>query len=250
MRVFQQAPRRGDLLPRPHRFVAVCICGVCAVWPVLLAAQSGDGRDEVVVHAVTLRYQQAADAVGLVYPMLTDAGTVELQPGGNTLVLRDVRTAVDRILPRLRRFDQPSRSLRIAVQIVSAGAAEAGRGREPQLSPDVLARLRELLRYRSYSLLGRAELEVPEGHATAYEVGEEYQVDFRLGKMNGRRLNLQGFRVLRLGDDGNLRPLIHTNLNLSLDQPLVLGLAKTESSDRALMVVLQLVDMKTRTARR
>ena len=221
------------------------------MWPVLLAAQSESGREEVVVHAVTLRHQQAAEAVALVYPMLTDAGTVELQPGGNTLVLRDVSSSVDRILPCLRRFDQPSRSLRIAVQIVSAGAAEAGKGPEPQLSPDVLARLRELLRYRSYSLLGRAELEVPEGHATAYAVGEEYQVDFRLGKLlDGRRLNLQGFRVLRQADDGDLKPLIHTNLNLSLDQPLVLGLAKTESSDRALMVVLQFLDMKTRTARR
>ncbi len=203
----------------------------------------------MVVYAMTLRYQPAAEAVALVYPMLSSAGTVELQPGGNTLVLRDVAKSIDRILPRLRDFDQPAKSLRIGVQIVSAGASESSPVGEPQLPPEVLARLRELLRYRSYSLLGRAELELPEGHATAYEIGEEYQIDFRLGKqLDGQRVRLEGFRVSRQKSEGEPDPLIHTNLNLSMDQPLVLGLAKTESSDRALMVVLQCLESETRTA--
>jgi len=54
--------------------------------PARLLAQ-GD-TPEVVLHAYALRYQSAADAVGLVRPLLSPHGTVELQPAANTLAAK------------------------------------------------------------------------------------------------------------------------------------------------------------------
>ena len=81
-------------------------------------------------------------------------------------------------------------------------------------------------------------MEVKEGLDVTHEVGTEYRVEFQIGRVRAdRRVKLSNFKVLRL-TDGVPRQLIHTNLNLWLDRPLVLGLARTESSERALMIIV------------
>ena len=237
--------------PRPLLRLSVCVVALAALAVPTAGAQQDDGRGEVMVRVVKLAYQSAGDAVALVYPMLSGQGTVELQPGKNTLVLRDRESRIERILSRLQEFDQPASAVRIGVQIVSAGTRRGADFRPPELPPELLNRLRELLRYRDYVLLGQAEQEVRRGQETVFDVGDGYQVHFRLGKSLGeRRLSLEGFRIMRRDSAGALRPLIHTNLNLNMDKPMVLGLAKTESSDHALMVVLDCLDPKTLTARK
>ena len=53
-----------------------------------------------------------------------------------------------------------------------------------------------------------------------------------------RRIRLESFRIHRKREGSSSAPLIHTNINLRLDKPMVLGLARTESSESALMVIL------------
>ena len=90
----------------------------------------------------------------------------------------------------------------------------------------------------STALSGEAGLELMEGEQVVYQFGGEYRVEFKLGVVSAnRQLRLQDFIVGR-GVDSEARPLIHTNLNLILERPMVLGLAQTEASERALMVVL------------
>ena len=58
------------------------------------AAQGGaPDSKEIAVQVYTFKYQRASEAVAMVYPQLSPRGTVELQPGGNTLVIRDTATA-------------------------------------------------------------------------------------------------------------------------------------------------------------
>jgi hypothetical protein len=126
--------------------------------------------------------------------------------------------------------------MQLEIQIVSAGAEEIG---ESGLSPELEARLQKLLRYRSYRLVASSKVDAAEGWDVLSPMGPDYEVDFRLGLVGAdRRVKLHGFRVLRREGDSETKPLIHTNLNLQLDRPMVLGLARTESSERALMVVL------------
>ncbi len=184
----------------------------------------------------TLIHQTAAEAVSLVYPYLSPEGTVELRPGGNALVVRDTPAVIAEIARLLRDFDHPAQSMRLEIQIVSAGTEG---GDESGLSPELVARLQKLLRYRSYRLVATSRVDASEGWDVVSALGPDYEVDFRLGLVGAdRRVKLHGFRVLRREGDDETKPLIHTNLNLQLDKPMVLGLARTESSERALMVVL------------
>lgn len=214
-----------------------------------LEAETVENRIEPValeLQAYTMVHQPAEEAVRLLIPLLSEQGAVELQPGSNTVVVRDLPDRVGRVLQVLRDFDHPSSPVRMEIQIVRAEVGDASLGNEELLSPELVSRLKELLRYDNYRLLAGTHLAVNEGEQVSYRFGDEFGVGFRLGTLleNGR-VKLHGFRILRdlaasgAADGFGERQLIHTNLNLWLGKPMILGLAKAESSDKALMVVLK-----------
>jgi hypothetical protein len=204
-------------------------------------------RAELQVYAYTFRHKDAAEALPLIRPLLTERGTIELQPGGNTLVVRDTLAALGRIQPALRAFDQPPRELRIEIMIVRAATTPHPTVGAEQLPEWLEEKLRGLLRWDYYTLLARSGLDTREDQAVTHEVGQLYGLSFRPGTlMAGERLKLHDFRIWRMtGEDagdrdgpGRENPLLEATLNLWLGKPKVLGLASSESSDRALMVVL------------
>ena len=218
-------------------------------------AQPPAGAPEAVsdglrVYAYPLEHQPASEALALVRPLLSARGTVELQPGGNTIVLRDSLAALTRIVPQLRALDHPPQSLRLDVKVVQAfvGPATAG-GYSPVpmhqgvLSPALTRQLRGLLRYDTFIQLAGARLDVREGENVLYELGTDFAVGFKLGTlMADKRIKLHGFRIARRATTGPFakpeRQLVGTSLHLWVDQTQVLGLAKDEDAGHALLVVV------------
>ncbi len=201
----------------------------------------------LALHAYTFVHQPASEALAWVHPLLSERGTVELQPAGNTMVIRDSRAVIARIMPMLREFDHPIRPLSVEVMIVKASRAVLSPPvSHSDLPPDLTRRLRSLLPYEIYDLAARAELSTAEGESVAYDLGHEFQVSFRVGTVHSdRRVRLAEFLVRRSGraaggsvTAGRSKPLIFTNLNLALDQNVSLALAKSEESREALMIVL------------
>ena len=85
------------------------------------AAAAAQSEPALLVHAYTLRHQPAAEALALVHPLLSERGSVQLQPGGNTLVIRDEQAVVERVAALLREFDHAAKKLAIRIQVVRAG---------------------------------------------------------------------------------------------------------------------------------
>jgi Bacterial type II/III secretion system short domain len=207
--------------------------------------QADKPTEGVATITYSLRYQAVSEAVSLVFPFLSRDGAVEVRPGENALVIRDRPASLERILPMLRDFDRPGRMLRLGIRVVSAesepASGEAPTG-EPEsgLSAELLRRLRELLPFRVYRRVAAADLDIAEGGGVGHELSASYRVDFRMGRLQpDRRIKLYGFRISRPDREADGSSLIHTNVNLRLDKPMVLGLARTEASETALMVVLQ-----------
>lgn len=218
------------------------------VWTLVAAAplaaqnaQPGARTDTLYVHAYTLKHQKAAEALMLIHPLLSPRGTVELQPVGNTLVVRDTLAGLSRVVPVLRNFDRPARPLRMDVYLV-----HASRQRPTAVSPvmpeppsDLVRRLNAILPYNFFTLVAQAQVSGLEGQPVTYEIGGGFEVSFRPGTvMPNRRIRLNDFRVLRRRRQSEAQPLLHTHLNLMLDQTVALALAKSEASPDALMVVL------------
>ena len=230
-------------MSRSSRSRAIVVCG--ALWlacaALAAAAELDDGRN-LTEGRHRLEHVTCAAAVGEVEELLTPRGSVELLEGGRTVVVRDTEAVVNRALDRLAALDRPGRSVRVAVQIVSAeaGGRPALAETPVELPVEVVERLADLLRYRGYALLARAELEAREEATATYEVGSDYQVRFRLHREGeARRVSMREFRVLRKTAEGELKPLVQTDLHLEVGRPMILGLTQTESSERALMLVLE-----------
>jgi hypothetical protein len=216
----------------------------------LLAGEAARGQavprveDGLVLHAYMLKHQRASDAIPLVHPLLSDRGTVELQPADNTLVIRDTPGALSRILPVLRSFDHAPRPLRVEIMIVRASKSNVSPPMNHSDLPEELTRrLRKILLYDNYDMEAQAQLQPVEGESLTYEIGEGYVVAFRLGTvLPDRRVRLADFEIGRRLPRRGSQELLHTNLNLWLDQTMSLGLAKSEESRAALMVVLTIRD--------
>ncbi|MBZ0111972.1 MAG: hypothetical protein K8J08_05905 [Thermoanaerobaculia bacterium] len=204
-------------------------------------------EEEMAVHVYALRHQRATDALRLVLPLLSQRGSIELRPGGNTIVIREVRSNVERVLETLHRFDHEKRQISVGLWLIRAtrGAPISPPAVvDPKLRdyPEVLDRLRDYLQYNSYSIVGYAQAEGSEGDGMSFDLSQEYDVRFRLGTVMGlERVPLEGFEVFRrsveLGSAGAPRSLIRSNLNSWLDRPLVLALSAGETD--ALLVVIR-----------
>lgn len=213
------------------------------------AAQSGSGRTArqsagPTVYAYKLRYRAASEMINQVFPLLSPQGTVELQPGSNTLVLRDSTAKINQIVQMLREGDRPAQPMRLELLIVRASrAAVSPPVRRSDLPEELTRKLRAILPYDIYELEAQAQLSSLEGEEVMYEIGDSFQVGFRLGSaLSNGRVKLSDFQLVHSGRaaKGGRQKLVHTNLNLWLDKPLSLGLAGSESSREALMLVLTL----------
>lgn len=231
-------------LPLPVRRAVLGLLCAALLAPVCLAQapaatpSPGSQGGDLLLHAYTMRYRQASDAISLVFPLLSQRGTVELQPATNTIVIRDSQAALNRIMPVLRSYDHPSRPLNLDIYIVRA-IRSPGVTRS-DLPEALTRRMRALLPYDVYEVEAQAQLASREGQAVTYALGGEYEVSFRLGTLVDRQhIRLSNFRVLRRVEERRAgSPLIHTNLLLTLEQTTSFGLARTEQSSEALMVVM------------
>ncbi len=233
--------------------VLVACLGMMASGPVLAQPSRGSGMQTKVL-AYTLKHQPVDEALSLVQPLLTTRGTVEVQSGSNTLVIRENPLVIQRVAQMLEQFDHPPQDLRFDIQIVRAGPKRYGisppqpesEELESELSEALASRLREVLRYDDYRVLAEAGLTGREGEEVTYSLGQTYSVSFRSGTvMAGQRVKLEGFRILKQVQNPSakgrqLEPeeLFHATLNLWLDRPLNVVMTQDESRQEALMVAI------------
>lgn len=218
---------------------------ILAVASALLAQspEQGPGPKEVVLRAYTFKHQRASEALSLVYPLLSPRGTVEYQPQGNTLVIRDVDAAIRRIMPVLRGFDHPARPLRLEVVVVRASRSLVSPPLPRSDLPEQLTkRLNNLLKYDVFETQAQAQLAGVEGQWVVYELGPEFRVSFRFGTLGNQKVELSEFRIARRVEGRPEATLLKTTLNLRLGRMMNLGLATSEESREALMLLLTLRD--------
>lgn len=199
-------------------------------------AAAQEHSERLALHAHTLRNRSAAEAEEMVRGMLSAHGSVSVQAGGNTLVVRDTVSSLARITEALRRFDQAVRTLRLEMMVVRAYRTGVSGLDASTLRPELVERLRRFLSYDVYDLVAEADLPTREGETVTYEVGAGYTVRFRVGELSDDgRVKLHDFRLTRRGRD---EPMIHTNLILFLDKTYSLGFSKSADSPTALMLVI------------
>lgn len=200
--------------------------------------------DEIRLHAVTIKSRPAAEAVALVKSFLSKNGTVEVQPGSNTVVVRDKMTILPRIVDELHAFDRASwpQPLRVEILLVRASRVAVSPPYQHSDLPDDLTRkLKSHVPYDIFDTQAKAALQSREGEFISYDMGGGYQVSLRLGAaLQDGRIRASKFSVVRRSGKAGPPPakLFQAHLNLLLNQTNVLGFAKDETSREALIVVV------------
>ena len=97
---------RRTLLPR----AAAAIVAAAALLALLAPAAAG-APPAVVVRVFALKNRAAGEALQLVRPLLSDAGSVMLDPKANELTVRDTAASVERAAQAVAAYDVPRVSL-------------------------------------------------------------------------------------------------------------------------------------------
>lgn len=206
-----------------------------------VAPPSAAEASAVRLMVFSLERQSVFEALTVVRPLLSVQGSVELDPTHKTISVRDNLAALSRVATAIRAFDRESQPVKIGVSLILAQVAKISPvPPDVGIEPDLLTRLRQLMRFNTFSLLAHGEITSREGEAVSYEMAQGYRLSFGIGTVgDGKRIRLADFRMVRALPGQRENELVRSVVNLGLEQPLILGLTRGEASDRALMLVLR-----------
>lgn len=249
---------------RPSRrraWAFVALLAMVTVVPSSVARAQRGGEDEAVeapsrddralhVHLVRLQNQPAEEAMRLVMPLLSPQGSVEIQPGGNTLVVRDTLASLSTMLPLLADFDHSRRSVRVEVWILRASPAQVSPpgATSPEIRelPGIVDILQRHLPYSDYELVTKSEVRSREGEYAAVSIGQGFEVRFRPGTVIGnQRLRLGGFELLRESTGDAKAKLLKSDLNLWVDRPVVVALVNSTDTgaERSTLLIVVRIEL-------
>lgn len=208
----------------------------------VVAAAGAHAADTTGVRVFVLKYKSVEEATFFVRPLMSDAGTIVLQPKVNAITVTDRPSVLNTIARALAQFDVPPRGFSIAIKMVRASTGVSAGNLSREIG-GIGNKLREVFHFNDYSLVDSAVLHGAEGHSLNYLLGGEYRVSFRVDPMGqGRILRFSDFTLARENTDSRGRrvdiPLFRTTVNMALNQTLVLGASREEGSKKALILIL------------
>lgn len=200
------------------------------------------GEPRRQLYAYTLRHQPARDAFDVVQRMLSPDGKITLRPGSRTLEIRDTPEIIRQVGSFLRGFDHAPLTLDLELMVVRAITLPVSPQLQdsPEIPRELISGWREFLRFQSYRLLARAELEPRENEEVTYEMADGYRVSFHVGTLlANRRIKLHGLRLSHMPE--GKRPekvLIHSTITPRLGKPMTVGIPQGDDDRSALMLVV------------
>jgi Bacterial type II/III secretion system short domain len=223
------------------RLKSLCVAGVIALAAVSSFADPAEGVKSLTARSFQFRFRDAEKAAAAVKSLLSEQGSLSIQPSSNTLVVTDRPENLKEIAAALAKFDAPAQGIHIKVRLVSAARAEASAARVPEGLKDIAPKL-AVLRYNSLEELGDISADGKEGDAGLIDLPSSgYRAEFKFGDYDAvsNSVRVSDFRLSRLqGPQREFTQLLKTSLNLKIGQTVILGAARLPESQRALMIVV------------
>jgi len=190
-----------------------------------------------------LRFRSASNALAVVEPLLSPAGTVLLQPRANTLVVRDDRKVIDKAALALALWDQAPFTYRVRVKLYVASTAKDTGSVASDPAPELGAEFAQLFHFTSYQALDDLEFVSQEGSSVEASAGERYILRFTLRTQPGdpERVVLGPFELTRRHGNATpapARPLLRSTVSLRVGQTAVVAAARSEQASRVLLLVV------------
>jgi hypothetical protein len=202
---------------------------------------------------VRLKYANATRIQALLYPYLSRDGHISMMPNENVIVVSDVPENVEKTLQVIRQLDVKPADLQLTVQLI-LGSAEAEKGPEAMPTDPIIKELRNLLKYKSYSLLDTSLIRAMDDSNSEVRLGDhadfelqirpkvikdekasfiQMEVRLRQVRIAGMPPNATSAKVEYITTD-----LIGTTLNVKPGDKTVVGVSKLDGGDKGLILII------------
>ena len=199
----------------------------------------------VVVRVFALKHRPADEALFLVRPVLSDAGSVMLEPKRNELTVRDTAASVEHAAQAIASYDVPMRGVDVAVTLLK----ETSNPKDAPSMVDAPADIRgigENLKKRfnvaGFTRLDSVIVRSVEGQRVAYVIGANYHLEFVLEpSRDGRSLQFRDLSLERIHREGARETrgeILHASINVSMGRTHIVAVGKDEGAKSALFLVL------------
>jgi hypothetical protein len=220
------------------------LAALAAFWIAVLGTAVAE---EASVRVFVLKHRRVEEAALLIRPQLSESASVTLTQRLNAMTVTDREENLRRIARIISDFDVPPRGFTFAVKLIRA-RAEVPAGSIAQEIGGLGARLKTMFQFKDYSLIDSATLQGVEGHPVTWKLGDEFVVAFTIAPAGSSdELMLSPFALSRVKKNEQGRsvtvPLYRTAISITLNQTLVLGASKEESSKTALILILLAQEM-------
>jgi hypothetical protein len=217
------------------------------------AQQEKPKAPELKQEMVRLKYAKPQEVQNLLRPYQNPYGQISWNPGNdNLLVISDTPETLSRILAVIKEIDVKPVDLLFTVQLVLGSEAEDAETDEVFQNDPLIAELKKLLRYKSFTLLdsnlirtlnqGRAEINL--GRDTEFDL--ELRPRFIQEEKN--RLIQMEVRLRRIDREiqtpapgqnpVRVTTLIDTQLTMKSGEKTVVGVSKLNGGDKGLILIL------------
>ncbi len=228
---------------------------------VICLVACGLAADDVVTTArvFNLRYHPVAEAATVIQPLLSEQGSLTLQPYHSRLTVQDRPEIVAQVAAVLKALDRPPERYRILVELFEA-SDRSDAGTHVQLDE----RLRQIFHHSWFRRIGATTLEGEVGGQAGAHLGSGYRIRFttRAGDIRHLppsaqppavvmaspgygtfRVHLDQLTLIRttLGYGGleNQLQLLRANVALAPSQRAVFRVGASENSERPLVLILK-----------
>jgi hypothetical protein len=198
-------------------------------------------------------YPNASTMFGLVRAYLSRDGQVQPGPDAKTLVVKDYPENVERLLQAIRQIDVKPADLLFTVQLV-LGSDEPEKGEEPMPNDPIIRELRNLLKYKSYSLLDTSLIRAMDDENSEVRLGEraDFELQLRPKVIKDEKASLiqTGVRLRRITIAGMppnatsakveyiTTDLIAATLNFKPGDKTVVGVSKLDGGGKGLILII------------
>jgi hypothetical protein len=199
---------------------------------------------QTAARVFALRHRTPQEAATFVASMLSTAGTVLIQPGANSITVRDDPAVIGRVSAALRAWDAPPLSYNVRVQIFLAHVGEIAKGREPARLPGLDLDLFKLFRFSSYEPLDDVRLVAADGSSVETNISNSYTLRFAVSAPSQApdRLQLKPLELFRRAQtpSGLQEPtlVLRTVVSLAVGQVGIVAAAQSEQAGRVLLLVM------------
>ena len=224
-----------------------------------IAAAVTAANVETVSRVFRLEHASVSDASAAIQPMLSEAGSLTLQPGLSRIVVQDRPEIIDRVTELIERLDHVPGAYSIQIDLLKGGKAT------PYGTVDEVAveeRGQKMFKVEAFQRIGSSTIEGVLGIPTRAELGTSFQVSLlaQLPKYSksspwgapdpGNRLQLRQLVLERteVAADGTLMTdeLLRTNVLLSPKQTVYIGAGNSEDSEDVLVLIIHAEEFGSR----